>query len=263
MSSSTGPLQVYPLEAFTDNYIWLLASNASKTCVVVDPGDAEPVIAWLSERPDWRLSDVLVTHHHSDHVGGLKTLKAATNCTIHGPLQESIPMRDHGVVHGDLIRVLDRWVNVLGVPGHTAGHLAYQLPQERMLFSGDTLFSAGCGRLFEGTPAQMLTSLDALAALPGCTRVFCAHEYTVPNLRFALAVEPENLEIAQRLAEASVHRKAGLSTLPTTIAVEREINPFLRVRQENVIKAAEQYARAPITTPVACFSVLRAWKDNF
>lgn len=143
-------------------------------------------------------------HPPRDHVGGLKALKAATNCQIYGPLNEPIPLRDYALVHGDQIRVLEQWVNVFGVHGHTAGHLAYEFPQEGMLFSGDTLFSAGCGRLFEGTPTQMLTSLDALAALPECTRVFRAHEYTVSNLRFALAVEPENAAIAQRLGEPSL-----------------------------------------------------------
>ncbi|MNH09991.1 Hydroxyacylglutathione hydrolase [compost metagenome] len=163
----------------------------------------------------------------------LSAIKAATNCRVHGPHNEPIPLRDHALAHGDQFQVLDRWINVLGVPGHTAGHLAYELPQERKIFCGDTLFSAGCGKVFEGSPTQMLASLDAHAALPESTKVYCAHEYTVSNLRFVLAVKPENLRIAERLAEASEARMQGLCTLPSTIAIEFEINPFLRIRQRD------------------------------
>ncbi len=263
MTISSVSLHISALQSFDDNYIWLIADPTTKTCLAIDPGDAVPVLAWLADRPGWLLTDVLITHHHHDHVDGLVALKAATNCRVHGPDSEAIPVRDQALSHGSCLHVLGRQISVLGVPGHTMGHLAYQVAQEGLLFTGDTLFSAGCGRLFEGTPAQMLASLDLLAALPGETKVFCAHEYTVSNLRFALAVEPENPQIAKQLAKAYELRGQGLCTLPTTIAIERAINPFLRVRQGSVIKAAQRHLGAPIRTPLDCFTILRAWKDHF
>ncbi|PTC01765.1 hydroxyacylglutathione hydrolase, partial [Thalassospira xiamenensis] len=221
-------LEICAITAFTDNYIWLLLDHSNQACAVVDPGDAGPVQAWLAEHPGWALTDVLITHHHSDHVGGVEKLKSAFDLRVHGPANEPIPARDRPLKDGDSIQVLGRTIRVIGVPGHTCGHLAYHLVDEDVLFSGDTLFSAGCGRLFEGTPLQMLTSLERLAVLPEQTRVYCAHEYTLSNLPFALAVDPGNQQIAERLAEVSEIRNRGQCTLPTYISVERAINPFLR-----------------------------------
>lgn len=256
-------LEICALPAFSDNYIWLVADHSNQACAVVDPGDAGPVQAWLAEHPGWVLSAVLITHHHSDHVGGVETLKSAFDIRVYGPANEPIPARDRPLKDGDLIRVLGRTIKVIGVPGHTSGHLAYHLVDEDVLFSGDTLFSAGCGRLFEGTPGQMLTSLERLAALPEPTRVFCAHEYTLPNLRFALAVDPDNHQIAERLAEVCEMRIRGQCTLPTRISDERALNPFLRVREAKIVEAIQRHAGLSIASAEECFAALRKWKDQF
>ncbi|MDT3750644.1 MULTISPECIES: hydroxyacylglutathione hydrolase [Pseudomonas] len=256
-------LEICALPAFTDNYIWLLADHSNQACAVVDPGDAGPVQAWLAEHPGWVLTDVLITHHHSDHVGGIEKLKSAFDLLVHGPENEPIPYRDRPLKDGDLIQVLGRTINVIGVPGHTSGHLAYHLVDENVLFSGDTLFSAGCGRLFEGTPLQMLTSLECLAALPEQTQVYCAHEYTLSNLRFALAVDPDNQQIAERLAEVCEIRDRGECTLPTRISVERAFNPFLRVREAKIVEVIERHAGLTIRSAEECFAAMRKWKDNF
>lgn len=263
MTTSAKRLEIYALPAFTDNYIWLLADHSSQACAVVDPGDAGPVQAWLEEHPGWALTDVLITHHHSDHVGGVKKLKSAFDLRVHGPENEPIPYRNRPLKDSDLIQVLGRTINVIAVPGHTSGHVAYHLVDEKALFSGDTLFSAGCGRLFEGTPMQMLTSLECLAALPEETQVYCAHEYTLSNLRFALAVDPDNHQIAELLAEACEVRGRGQCTLPTRIGVERASNPFLRVREAGIVEAVQRYAGLKITSAEECFAALRKWKDNF
>lgn len=186
-------IQIDALSAFNDNYIWLLQDATSRRCAVVDPGDAKPVEAWLAAHPDWRLSDILVTHHHHDHVGGVAALKELTGARVLGPANEKIPARDLALEDGERVEVLGLVFEIFHVPGHTLGHIAYYHPAETpLLFCGDTLFAAGCGRLFEGTPAQMHHSLARLAALPANTRVYCTHEYTLSNLRFALAVEPDN-----------------------------------------------------------------------
>lgn len=256
-------LEIFALPAFTDNYIWLLADHANQACAVVDPGDAEPVQAWLAEHPGWVLTDVLITHHHDDHVGGVETLKSALDIRVHGPNNEPIPARDRPLKDGDVIHVLGRTINVIAVPGHTAGHVAYHLVDEEVLFSGDTLFSAGCGRLFEGTPLQMLTSLDCLAELPEQTQVYCAHEYTLSNLRFALAVDPGNQQIAERLAAVCEIRDRGQCTLPTRIGVERAFNPFLRVREAKIIEAVQRHTGLSIASAEECFAAMRKWKDHF
>lgn len=256
-------LEISALPAFTDNYVWLLADHSSQTCAVVDPGDAGPVQSWLEEHPSWVLTDVLITHHHSDHVGGVAMLKSALDVRVHGPSAEPIPSRDRALKDGDVIQILGRPVHVIGVPGHTSGHIAYYFVDDDALFSGDTLFSAGCGRLFEGTPGQMLRSLDRLAALPEQTQVFCAHEYTLANLRFALAVDPDNRQIAERLAEVHEMCTAGRCTLPSSISVERRLNPFLRVREATIIGAVQRHAGQQITSVEKCFAALRRWKDQF
>jgi len=250
------------IPALDDNYIWLLAESGRAWAV--DPGVAAPVLEAL--RPQGlMLAGILVTHHHADHVGGVPALRAATGATVYGPAHEPVPPPYQPLSGGQTLDALGLTWRVLAVPGHTAGHLAYYAePPEQapILFCGDTLFSAGCGRLFEGTPAQMLASLDTLAKLPGSTRVCCAHEYTLGNLRFAAAVEPHNQVIAERAAWCQEQRKRGLPTLPSTLTLECQINPFLRTREPAVIAAARAHG-ANSTDAVAVLAALREWKNIF
>ncbi|MGQ7957735.1 hydroxyacylglutathione hydrolase [Pseudomonas sp. SP16.1] len=256
-------IRIDALPAFNDNYLWLLQDAASQRCAVVDPGDAAPVQAWLASHPGWQLSDILVTHHHFDHVGGIEALKTATGARVLGPADENIPGRDLGLGDGDGIEVLGLKFRVIAVPGHTLGHVAYHQAEQHLLFCGDTLFAGGCGRLFEGTPQQMHRSLGRLAALPGDTLVYCTHEYTLSNLRFALAVEPNNPRIAARLAEVSRWRDAGRISLPTSIDLELASNPFLRTSEPEVIRSAERRDGRQHSEPSEVFASLRAWKDQF
>lgn len=255
-------MTLIPLPAFADNYIWLL--HDGHRAVVVDPGDAEPVLQAL-QRYALRLEAILVTHHHPDHVGGVSALRAATGAHVYGPAREAVPAPFEPLRGGDSITVLGSPLTVLDVPGHTAGHIAYYGANAAggpLLFCGDTLFSGGCGRLFEGTPAQMLASLDALAALPGATRVCCAHEYTLANLRFALAVEPANADLAAYAARCEALRAQQSPTLPSTLGLECRINPFLRSRTPAVRAAVR--ARLPVDDDeVAVFAALRQWKNEF
>ncbi|AVU76647.1 hydroxyacylglutathione hydrolase [Pseudomonas rhizophila] len=254
-------IQISALPAFTDNYIWLLQDHATQRCAVVDPGDATPVQAWLDAHPGWVLSDILITHHHHDHVGGVQALKNATHATVYGPASENIPARDVALQDNDQLSVLGWDFDVYAVPGHTLGHIAYY--HHGLLFCGDTLFAAGCGRLFEGTPAQMHQSLSRLASLPEDTLVYCTHEYTLSNLRFAAAVEPGNLDVAARLEKVSQQRNAGVMTLPSTLALEKLTNPFLRTAETSVKQKADERNGQRNQTPSEVFAALRAWKDKF
>jgi hydroxyacylglutathione hydrolase len=253
---------LHPLPAFTDNYIWALADGPDAW--VVDPGDAAPVLAWLQAQ-GLTLRGILLTHHHADHTGGVDALRSASGAAVFGPAFETLPEPVQRVSQGDAVAVLGLRFQVLDVPGHTAGHIAYYAPDFEgapLLFCGDTLFSGGCGRLFEGTPAQMLASLDALAALPGPTRVCCTHEYTLSNLRFAQAVEPRNPDLDAYRQWCEARRLEGLPTLPSTLALERNINPFLRSREPSVVQAVQQQAPGASGT-VGVFAALRQWKDTF
>ncbi len=256
-------IKIDALPAFSDNYIWLLQDLDKRRCAVVDPGDAAPVLAWLEEHRGWQLSDILVTHHHFDHVGGVERLKAKSGARVFGPAHEQIPGRDRALHEGDEIEVLGQPLHILEVPGHTLGHIAYHQPEQDWLFCGDTLFAAGCGRLFEGTPAQMHHSLGRLAALPGPTQVYCTHEYTLSNLRFALAVEPDNRQIAERFEQVSAWRAAGRISLPSSLDLERATNPFLRASETSVKASLEAHEGKPRQSPGEVFAGLRAWKDNF
>ncbi|WP_053158770.1 hydroxyacylglutathione hydrolase [Pseudomonas sp. P1.8] len=254
-------IQITALPAFTDNYIWLLQDPVSKRCAVVDPGDAAPVQAWLAANSDWTLSDILITHHHHDHVGGVEQLKKATNAKVYGPASENIPARDVALQDNDRVTVLGREFDVFAVPGHTLGHIAYYHPG--LLFCGDTLFAAGCGRLFEGTPGQMYASLTRLAELPEDTLVYCTHEYTLSNLKFAAAVEPNNPDTAERLAKVTRQRESGIMTLPSTLALEKLTNPFLRTGETSVKEKADERTGTDNLAPDMVFAALRAWKDRF
>jgi hydroxyacylglutathione hydrolase len=257
-------LDVKPIPAFQDNYIWLLRGLTDPQAVaVVDPGVAEPVLRELAAG-SLHLDAILLTHHHADHVGGVVELVEETGARVFGPARERMPpVEVRGLAGGNRVQLtsLGLEFKVISVPGHTAGHIAYF--GHDSVFCGDTLFSAGCGRLFEGTPEQMLDSLDALAGLRDFTRVFCGHEYTQANLRFATAVEPGNPDIEDYARKAQELRSKGLPTLPSTIGLEKRVNPFLRSRHENVRAAAERHTGAPLGTPVAVFAELRKWKDTF
>ncbi|MNG82060.1 Hydroxyacylglutathione hydrolase [compost metagenome] len=258
-------IQIDALPAFSDNYIWLLQDTAKRRCAVVDPGDAGPVIAWLDAHPGWVLEDILVTHHHNDHVGGVEQLKQRTAARVCGPASERIPVRDVALNDGDQVSVLGLTFQVIAVPGHTLGHIAFYCsePATPLLFSGDTLFAAGCGRMFEGTAEQMHASLQRLAALPANTEVYCAHEYTLSNLRFAKAVEPENPHVLQRFTEVTRLRGEDRITLPSTIGLERLTNPFIRTTETSVKQKADEWKGHSNSTHVAVFAALRSHKDTF
>lgn len=258
-------IQIHALHAFNDNYIWLLQDLSTQRCAVVDPGDAQPVLDWLEHNPGWQLSDILITHHHNDHVGGVVRLKQATGARVLGPATENIPARDVALTDNDRVSVLGQDFVVHAVPGHTLGHIAFYHHDTTspVLFSGDTLFAAGCGRLFEGRPQQMHESLSRLAALPDSTLIYCAHEYTLSNLRFAQAVEPDNRDIAERLAQVSQWRSENRISLPSNLALERRTNPFLRVGETSVKEKADERNGLDNRGPSAVFAALRAWKDKF
>lgn len=252
-----------PIRAFSDNYIWMIHGLRDRTQVaVVDPGDARPVIATLESR-GLRLGAILVTHHHFDHVGGVAELRRRYNADVIGPAGETIPECSRSVRGGERVKVaaIEAEFDVLDIPGHTRGHIAFV--GHGALFCGDTMFSAGCGRLFEGTPEQMTRSLSSLRDLPMETRVFCGHEYTVNNLRFALAVEPDNVPAREYLEKARGLRAKGEPTLPSTMALEIKVNPFLRCRQPTVKKSAEQHAGRALDDEVEVFATIRQWKDGF
>lgn len=257
-------MNLIPLPAFQDNYLWLL--HDGQRALVVDPGDAGPVRAYLAEH-GLQLDAILVTHHHQDHTGGVDALRDATGARVWGPARERIPEPVTRLSEGDHIEVLGLRFEVLDVPGHTAGHIAYycrDFDGAPLLFCGDTLFSGGCGRLFEGTAQQMFDSLSKLAALPGATRVCCTHEYTLGNLKFATAVEPGNSQLNHYRQQCEERRSRGEPTLPSTIALENEVNPFLRTRQPAVAQAAHGWdAAADEADPVAVFAALRQWKNEY
>ena len=222
-------VEIVRIPALSDNYIWLVHDPESGETTVVDPAEAAPVLAALQER-GWRLGQIWNTHWHPDHTGGNAALKAATGCLVTGPAAEAakIPTLDRQVREGDRLSLGAVEAEVLEVPAHTAGHIAYYLPTQGAAFVGDTLFAMGCGRLFEGTAEQMHANLQRLAALPPETRVYCAHEYTLSNARFAATVEPHNAALKRRIGEVEAARARGEATVPTTIALERATNPFIR-----------------------------------
>ena len=251
-------MQIVPIPAFDDNYIWLM--HDGHNALVVDPGDARPVLDFIAQS-ELTLRAILITHHHRDHTGGLPAF--AGQCPVFGPAAEAITGVTQAVAEGDEIRIphMDVALKVLDLPGHTLGHIAYVGPD--FVFCGDTLFSAGCGRLFEGTPAQMRDSLAKLSRLPSETRVYCTHEYTLANLAFACAAEPDNPARDVWLAECEQLRAAGKPTLPTTIGKEKAVNPFLRVQEATLIEGLSGYVGHVPKDPTHAFAALREWKNNF
>lgn len=255
---------IIPIHAFSDNYIWMITNG--QEAVVVDPGQAEPVLEALALH-QLKLTAILLTHHHQDHVGGVMELIQATHAGVYGPAGEKLPFCDVTLKEGDQVNdaPLHLKLSVLDVPGHTAGHIAYygHFKTTPVLFCGDTLFAAGCGRLFEGTADQMTQSLAKFAALPWDTRVFCAHEYTLSNMRWARHVEPGNQELLHWQEIAMTQRNQGIPTLPSTIRQELECNPFMRVRHPDVAQAAATWSQQPLHSPVEVFAALREWKNSF
>lgn len=248
---------ISPIPAFVDNYIWQF--NDGENAVVVDPGDAAPVLQFL-EAEALTLHAILITHHHFDHIGGIVELcKHFPAARVYGPHNPAIEAITDRVSEGDTLELFGHRFKVLEIPGHTLDHIGYvhQAVDECQLFCGDTLFSSGCGRLFEGTPEQMYTSLNKLKALPDYAEIYCTHEYTTANVKFARAVEPNNTALIERDAEIKVLREQQKPTLPTTMALELQINPFLRSEEKTVMDAVGT------STPTQTFAALRAWKDRF
>lgn len=256
-------LDIYPIPAFADNYIWLLHNGHH--AVAVDPGEAGPVLAYL-EQHNLSLSAILCTHHHGDHVGGVAELYKVYNVPVYGPREENIPGVTHPLIEGDTVSLpeLDLKLDVIDIRGHTRGHIGYLLPgNPGAVFCGDTLFGCGCGRLFEGTMEELFNALQRLAQLPENTRVYCAHEYTEANIRFGLTCEPGNEQLRQRASDTHALRAAGQPSLPTTIALENATNPFLRCAEAEIIRSAQQSAKLADTSKLAVFSALRNWKNHF
>ena len=263
-------LQVWPIPAFDDNYLWCI--HDGKSALVVDPGDSAPVKEYLLQS-GLTLKGILVNHHHADHTGGILNLlnQFGADIPVYGPAGADIPGRTIVVMEDDKIEITAPRISlkVFEVPGHTLSHIAYFANMqanvvEPMLFCGDTLFASGCGRLFEGTPTQMSQSLAKFAALPKNTLVYCTHEYTLSNIRFALAVEPNNLNLLSWAEKAQALRAQGLPTLPTTIGQELQVNPFMRCDQAEVIAAAKEVSGLQeLATPAHVLAVIRAWKDRF
>jgi hydroxyacylglutathione hydrolase len=261
-SGTKNPVKVLAVPAFRDNYLWLVHDGVH--AAVIDPGDAAPVLTALDENA-LTLTAILLTHHHADHAGGVPALCERFDVPVYGPRDEAIPGVTDKVSEGGRVEISAPAVSfsVLDVPGHTRGHIAYVESSQGWLFCGDTLFAGGCGRLFEGTAQQMATSLDKLSAFPDKTLVYCAHEYTLSNLRFAREAEPENRELAARAKREQERRDQGIPTVPSTIALEKATNPFLRCIEPAIVERLLESGRLNSNDPVAVFAALRAWKDNF
>ncbi len=255
-------LNIVPIPAFDDNYIWLLRNPGGRVAAVVDPGDEAPVLEYLSTH-GLTLGAILITHRHWDHTGGVADLlERFPGIPVFGPATESIKTVTHALREGDLVGVagMDLALKVMDVPGHTAGHIAYF--GEGALFCGDTLFMAGCGRVFDGTAADLHRSLRRIASLPPDTRIYCAHEYTLDNLGFAKWVEPENSALLAREKQDRATRAGDRPTVPSLLRLELETNPFLRAHVPQVIEAAEAYAGRPLQTGAEVFAAVRSWKDS-
>lgn len=254
---------VTPIPAFNDNYIWAISKPGNSSIVVVDPGDALPVLSYLQEH-NLELAAILITHHHNDHTGGVKELTGKYNVSVYGPTNSRFDGITDPLKTGDSVQILGSTLKVQEVPGHTLDHISYFSDQELpQLFCGDTLFLAGCGRLFEGTAEQMLAAMNYFKALPDNTEVYCTHEYSLANLAFAAAVEPDNAEISSSTQNCERLREESKPTLPSSIGQEKQINPFMRTQHEDVIKAAQQFSGRATGDEVDVFASIREWKNQF
>mgnify|MGYP002634915341 CR=1 FL=1 len=255
-------LKIITIPAFNDNYIWLIHQQDNNNCAVVDPGDAKVVLEVL-QKNQLHLEAILITHHHPDHIGGVKELVTATGAAVYGPANEAISELDYRLNESDSVELTKSNLNfsVYEVPGHTKGHIAFLT--EDVLFSGDSLFAGGCGRLFEGTAAQMHSSLTKLAQLSTDTKIYCAHEYTESNLNFALAVEPQNNDLINRVKQVKIDRANGKPTVPSLLSVEKATNPFLRCHIQSVIDVAKSRLDRQSISEIETFATIRQWKDNF
>lgn len=254
-------IKIEAIPILQDNYVW--AIHNGQTAILVDPGTATPILAWLKQR-DMTASAILVTHHHNDHVGGIAALMQQFDIPIFGPARGAAASLPASAAERQIFDGFEMSLSVIATPGHTADHVCYVLEAagDLHLFCGDTLFSCGCGRLFEGTPAQMYASLSRLAQLPASTLVYCAHEYTLENIDFALDVEPDNADLLARQRDSLALRKQGKATVPVELSVELASNPFLRCDLECVAVAAAQHVNQPLSPGVATFAAIRAWRDE-
>jgi len=259
-------LEVTPIRAFNDNYLWLFREAGSRDCGIVDPGDAAPVLQYLKEQ-NLNLAVIIITHHHGDHTGGISQLLENYNVPVYGPDSANIPAVTHRVKQGSQIDILGHRFEIIEIPGHTLDHIAYfsasDENQTPVLFCGDTLFAGGCGRVFEGTFPMMHESLQKLSGLPTETLVYCAHEYTLANLSFARAVTPNNKTLADRIAKEKEKRNRDIPTVPTSIKAELDTNPFLRCAEAEIIAAAARHSGRQLKAPEEVFGVIRSWKDSF
>ena len=266
-TNSNDLIKINPIKAFSDNYIWAITANNNNQLVLVDPGDADVCIDYIKQH-SLQLHSILITHHHNDHIGGVDTLrdyclKHNWPLTIYGPALEAKDCSDIKLSEGEtlILSPFDLTFTIIDLPGHTKGHIAYF--GDELLFCGDTLFSGGCGRIFEGTPTQMYQSLNKLSQLPSQTRIYCTHEYTLANLTFALAVEPDNNDLINYYNHVRTLREKNLISLPSTIATECLINPFLRCDNATVINSAQEYANKDVDSGLETFTAIREWKNNF
>ena len=254
-------LKISPINAFSDNYIWLIQTNEGNT--LVDPGDSKPIISTI-DKLGITIDDILITHHHFDHIGGLELLKPLIKGSVIGPKNNAIDLLDKHVGEGDIIESIGLQFSVFEVPGHTLDHIAfYSETEKEVLFCGDTIFSGGCGRVFEGTFEQMNHSLEKLMNLPSKTKIYCAHEYTLSNLQFALMAEPDNVDLKEYELNSKNKRERNIPTIPTTLGQELQINPFLRVAETSLREAiSDKLDHSNITSNAEVFGFLRSWKDS-
>lgn len=254
-------MEVHAVHAFDDNYIWLIGCHGKSTVAIVDPGDEEPVFDYLAAH-NLTPEAILITHHHGDHTGGVSALAERYHIPVYGPANERVPALTHALAQDDEVSLAGCGLKfrVLDTPGHTRGHISYV--GHGALFCGDVMFAAGCGRIFEGTAEQMYQSLEKLRALPDETMVYCAHEYTEANLRFAVIAEPENGDTRQRQAQVQQLRVAHRDTVPSLLGEEKRTNPFLRSHIPSLVAAAEQFAGKALTSPAEVFATVRYWKDT-
>ena len=254
------PFKIHGIPAFQDNYIWLFHSEETGLTFIVDPGESKPVFDFLNKF-QLSLDGILVTHHHPDHIGGIDKLLERFSIPVFGTAR--IKQATKVIADKEIISLSGHTFEVISIPGHTYDHVAYYSVEESILFCGDTLFSSGCGRLFEGTPQQMYASLSLLSALPSSTKIYCGHEYTEANTNFAVMLDPDNETLKKYAKEVRILRASNKTTLPSTIGLEKQINPFLRSNKKSIQEAASSYTKKPNLTTSETFAAIRKWKDSY